>query len=50
MMTPLFLADFVAIAMSICHSNLTRYCVMATKADTVDAGYAMQPIQSCCIT
>ena len=47
-MTALILADFVAIAMSICHSNLTRSCVMDGRADIPDVGNATQPIQSCC--
>ena len=46
MMTNSYQADFVAIAMSICHSNPTRSCVMDGKVDIHAADNVMQPIQS----
>ena len=46
MMTNSYQADFVAIAISICHSNLTRFYAMDGWGDIHAADNVMQPIQS----
>ena len=49
MMTNSYLADFVAIAMSTCRSNPTKFCVTDGRVDIHDVGHVMRPIQSYCI-
>ena len=46
MMTNSYQADFVAIAISICHSNPIKACAMDGWGDIHAADNVMRPIQS----
>ena len=49
MMTNSYLADFVAIAMSTCRSNLTKSCIMDGWGDILDVENVIVQTLSCCI-